>query len=319
MAVKPWLGAIKEPTQPYYKGSGKAPKTGLQLEYAHGYRTKDCRNNLKYLSTDEISYHTAGLGVVMDISSSPHEQFFFDKHTDDIISMAWNADKTVMFTGEMGAKPIIHSWDKDGAPLKSYKGVKEGVSAIAVNDRYLVASGLDDNHYVFVFDINSGTLLASEKGGRDVIIDMKWADDQHFVSVGVKHYKYWSFEGKAVKGKNGSFGKTNCNILCCVAIAEQKILTGASDGSLHIWGGNSISKSQKKLHSKAINALCIHENVVLTGSNDHTIKILSLDGFAVLNTIDCDKLLERSVNRSIRALDAIDNKVLIGTLGSEIY
>ena len=50
MAVKPWLGAIKEPTKPYYKGRGKAPKASLNLAYAHGYRTKDCRDNLKYVS-----------------------------------------------------------------------------------------------------------------------------------------------------------------------------------------------------------------------------------------------------------------------------
>jgi microtubule-associated protein-like 6 len=50
MATKPWLGAIKEPTKPYYKGSGKAPSVDLSLDYAHGYRTKDCRNNLRYIS-----------------------------------------------------------------------------------------------------------------------------------------------------------------------------------------------------------------------------------------------------------------------------
>ena len=31
MAVKPWLGAIKEPTEPYYKGSGKPPPVELEL------------------------------------------------------------------------------------------------------------------------------------------------------------------------------------------------------------------------------------------------------------------------------------------------
>lgn len=51
MAVKPWLGAIKEPTQPYYKSRGKPPRANLSLRYAHGYRTKDCRNNLKYVGS----------------------------------------------------------------------------------------------------------------------------------------------------------------------------------------------------------------------------------------------------------------------------
>jgi hypothetical protein len=31
MAVKPWEGAIKEPTEPYYKGKGKKPKIKLVL------------------------------------------------------------------------------------------------------------------------------------------------------------------------------------------------------------------------------------------------------------------------------------------------
>ena len=53
----------------------------------------------------------------------------------------------------MGAKPSIFRWNKDGEQIKCYKGVKKGVSAVAANKNYLVASGLDDNHYIFVFDI----------------------------------------------------------------------------------------------------------------------------------------------------------------------
>lgn len=76
MAVKPWLGAIKEPTIDYYKGNGKAPKVELVPEYAYGYRTKDCRNNLIYLSPETICYHTAGLGISMQ--TTKREQKFFN-------------------------------------------------------------------------------------------------------------------------------------------------------------------------------------------------------------------------------------------------
>lgn len=121
-----------------------------------------------------------------------------------------------MFTGEMGAKPVIHQWDSSGGKsIRAYKGVKKGVSAIAVNEKLLVGSGLDDDHYIYVFDIKSGALLASEKGGRDVILGMKWVGESSFVSVGVKHFRLWEFSGKTVKGKTGSFGQ-NCNILCSV-------------------------------------------------------------------------------------------------------
>jgi hypothetical protein len=82
----------------------------------------------------------------MNVEDRPHSQIFFDSHNDDIISMAWKEDRSEMFTGEMGAKPSIFRWNKEGEELGCYKGVKKGVSAVAVNEKYLVASGLDDNH-----------------------------------------------------------------------------------------------------------------------------------------------------------------------------
>lgn len=39
----------------------------------------------------------------------------------------------------------------------------------------------------------------------------------------------------------------------------------------------------------------------------------------MLTTIDCGKLFEHSVNSCIRAIDAMGKKLLVGTLGSEIY
>ena len=211
----------------------------------------------------------------MDISQNPKHQTFFDKHNDDIISMAWNEDKTAMFTGEMGAKPTIYQWSSEGSMVQSYRGVKKGVSAIGVNKEYLAAAGLDDNHYVYIFLVNSGKLLTSEKGGRDVIIDIKWIDEDNFVSIGVKHYKYWTLNGKSVKGKTGIFGK-NCNILCCVAVRNSQAYVGASDGSLQIWSGNSCSKNIKA-HSKAIHAICLTKDMILTGSSEENIKIISFD------------------------------------------
>ena len=215
--------------------------------------------------------------------------------------MAWSQDKSAMFTGEMGAKPTIYQWNSDGSMIQSYKGVKKGVSAIGVNSEYMVAAGLDDNHYVYLFSVSSGKLIGSEKGGRDVIIDLKWIDEDNFVSIGVKHYKYWTMNGKQIKGKTGSFGK-NCNILCCVSVKDSKAYVGASDGSLQIWSGNSCSKNVK-VHSRAIHAISLTSNMILTGSSDETIKIISFDGLEVVNTIECAKLFSNSVNKAIRAID----------------
>eukprot|EP00919_Chromeraceae_sp_WS-2016_P015597 GHVR01036799.1.p2 GENE.GHVR01036799.1~~GHVR01036799.1.p2 ORF type:complete len:157 (-),score=21.16 GHVR01036799.1:2011-2481(-) len=155
----------------------------------------------------------------------------------------------------MGAKSTIYGWDINGAITQTYRGAKKGVSAISVNDRYLVAAGLDDNHYVYLFDKERGKLIGSEKGGRDVIIDMKFVGEDSFVSIGVKHFKNWNINGKNLKGKTGIFGK-NCNILCCVTVDREDIFAGASDGTLQSWKGNSCVKSIKA-HPKALHAMCL--------------------------------------------------------------
>ena len=38
----------------------------MTLEYVHGYRNKDCRNNVRYLKGGLIAYNVAALAIVMD-------------------------------------------------------------------------------------------------------------------------------------------------------------------------------------------------------------------------------------------------------------
>ena len=112
MAVKPWMGAIKEPSKPFYNDAAngmKAPDCHIALSYAFGYRTKDMRNNLRFLNKpNKIVFNTAGVGIVQDISSNT--QTFFDKHTDDITAFDLHKDGDTVATGEIGAKPLIYVW-----------------------------------------------------------------------------------------------------------------------------------------------------------------------------------------------------------------
>jgi microtubule-associated protein-like 6 len=50
-SIKPWLGAIKEPTT-YYKdplSQSLAPPATLALDFIFGYNARTSRNNIKYL------------------------------------------------------------------------------------------------------------------------------------------------------------------------------------------------------------------------------------------------------------------------------
>ena len=63
-AVKPWLGAIVAPDN-FIPPNNKPPNAKLELAYVHGYRVKDCRNNLRYLKGGSIVYNAAAVGVVL--------------------------------------------------------------------------------------------------------------------------------------------------------------------------------------------------------------------------------------------------------------
>lgn len=72
MAIKPWIGAIKEPTgylKPPLKQE-KAPAIEINIDFVYGYRAKDCRNNLKYLKNGNIVYHAAALGIVHNLETN---------------------------------------------------------------------------------------------------------------------------------------------------------------------------------------------------------------------------------------------------------
>ena len=76
----------------------------MELNWAHGFRSFDTRNNLKFNKDGNVIFTTAGVGVVQDLSHST--QLFFNKHRDDIVAMAYHAGKNIVATGQMASKEI---------------------------------------------------------------------------------------------------------------------------------------------------------------------------------------------------------------------
>lgn len=106
MAVKPWIGAIREPSS--WKESRQTaeaaapPPAELELNFVYGYRAQDVRSNLFYAgSGSEIVYHAAAVGVVYD--SERHKQRYNLSHTDDIISLATYGQGSMIATGTLGS------------------------------------------------------------------------------------------------------------------------------------------------------------------------------------------------------------------------
>lgn len=78
----------------------EAPRESLELEWVHGYRGWDCRNNLRYNADGGVVFHTAAVGVVMEVES--HRQHFHFGHRDDIVGFAMHPE----VGGAVAATPL---------------------------------------------------------------------------------------------------------------------------------------------------------------------------------------------------------------------
>lgn len=65
--------------------SNSAPDACLRLEWVHGYRSTDCRNNIFYTVDGSVVYHAARVGIVYD--PLQHKQRFMMEHAEDIVSL----------------------------------------------------------------------------------------------------------------------------------------------------------------------------------------------------------------------------------------
>ena len=263
MASKPWKGALREPTgfiKPPFN-QGQAPKIRMDLEYVHGYRSRDCKNNIAYLDDDRIVYHAAAVGVVMD--KTGNTQQFFNQHTDDILSIAFHPDKILVATGQLGPKPPICVWNTTTCQLVSkFQGkLLKGVRSLAFSPSgtYLAGIDMDTYHMLAIYDINAGSLVTVCKTDPSLVLQVVFKSETELVTVGVKHYMFWQFNHQNLVSKRGIF-KTNNNILGCVAATSDMILTGNVLGELYQWSANSIS-TVKKVHTKTLDCITICDDM----------------------------------------------------------
>eukprot|EP00351_Strombidinopsis_sp_SopsisLIS2011_P002524 CAMPEP_0116886858 /NCGR_PEP_ID=MMETSP0463-20121206/20829_1 /TAXON_ID=181622 /ORGANISM="Strombidinopsis sp, Strain SopsisLIS2011" /LENGTH=70 /DNA_ID=CAMNT_0004547941 /DNA_START=566 /DNA_END=778 /DNA_ORIENTATION=+ len=65
MAVKPYVGAIKEPTS-HPKPTKAKPQESYEIDFVHGYKNETVRQNLFYNNDSHPVYMTAALGVILN-------------------------------------------------------------------------------------------------------------------------------------------------------------------------------------------------------------------------------------------------------------
>ncbi|XP_012942464.1 echinoderm microtubule-associated protein-like 6 isoform X2 [Aplysia californica] len=264
---------LKSSMQPGAKRKN-GPTDSLRLEYVHGYRGYDCRNNVFYTQTGEVVYHVAATCVVHN--KEKNAQRFYTEHTDDILCLCIHPLKDIIATGQVGRDPSIHIWDteslKTGSVLKGQH--QRGVCAVdfSVDGKKLASVGLDDNHSIVVWDWKKGEKLATTRGHKDKIFVIKWnpLDHSKLVTVGVKHIKFWTQTGGGFTSNRGTMGKVAklCDMMCVAYGKTSDIcFSGGSDGHVFVWQGVELQKTVKA-HEGPVFAMHSLDKGFVTGGKD---------------------------------------------------
>ena len=349
-ALKPWITNVVNTKPSNYvpsKLDGTAPDAYLELEFVHGYRCHDTRNNLRYTNTGEFVYHTAAVGIVYN--KEEHKQRIFNEHFDDITALAIHPNRKIVATGEIGPYPLVSIWDiETGETVVNFREpLQKGINHLAFSrdGKYLIGTAADDNHNIAVFDWQKGQaedvstvdnphlrrkkgqtqfkgpLYAYAEGGRANILGVCFnKSGDMFACCCVKEVNVFKLQpGKLKKQKcTGLRGDNLTSIMCC-GYLNNTLLCGSIKGKLLICAGTSFTKTLKA-HSSSMNSIFIKENDIgfFTGGSDGN--ILEWDTkYQIKTKISINKPEIHSLNPKVRSIDVDSSgNMLIGTRGGEI-
>lgn len=251
LTIQEIIEGIKEPSgfiKPQVN-QDHAPKIGVKLNYVHGYRSRDCKNNIRYLNDGSIAYHAATLGIVLD--KDTNTQRFFNQHTSAILAIAFHPDGIRLATGDLSPKPEIYIWNSTTcSQLAKFSGhLENGIRSLAYSpsgDR-LAAVDMNDYHMLAIYDTSNAILVALSKIDLTLVLQVVFKTEDQLVTVGPNHFMFWQSNNKSLTSKKGNFKDKN-PILGCVSAEKELILTGNAAGDLCRWEDNIC------VFSKAINA-----------------------------------------------------------------
>ena len=277
MAVKPWIGAIKAPTNPPPPVPNISPETDLELKWVNGFNAFSTRNAVHYDSEGALHYSAATLNVRtalgeeekplpqvpgiptkgenkddVHIKYSPKQycQTYNEDHRDDVLCVAMSEDNKVAASGAMGKKPRIVVYHASGPEQMKTINVlsgfhKRSVSSLAFCKDLLASVGEDESHSVAVYNWKTGTLVASAKGEKQKVFGICFNEDgTRLAQCGVNHIRFWDLKGRNLAPKKGllkGHGKIQPFLsVCHVGVNNpdsDQFIFGGTTGELYVFEG----------------------------------------------------------------------------------
>jgi hypothetical protein len=86
--------------------------------------------------------------------------FSLNCHTDDIMCLCMNVDRTLVATGQVGHSPIVFVWDAHTAEVKGMFRLPKGTRSVTAigfskDSKYIACADFHNDHNVYCFDWQS--------------------------------------------------------------------------------------------------------------------------------------------------------------------
>jgi len=310
-AVKPWLGAIKEP-KPKPKINKKAPAEAYAIDWVYGYRSEEARMNCQFNSSGHAVYPTAALGVVFDYKNMKQSYFgggktsfsgrkqddeSKDGHSDDVTALCVSFSRAMVASGQNGQKPLVFLWDANTAEVIGKKRLPKGsrlVTAIGISagDKYVAAADAAEKITVHLFEVAGGVAPVASVAINMKVVHLAFnpTSEDTFATAGKDHMALCVYDGKktvkATKGKAGKGGKIESQ--CSAAFSsdpahKNACFTGSSGGQVVHWVNGEVAKTYPN-NKGSVHSIALRQDaaaggeVALVGGNDKTLTVYKFDG-----------------------------------------
>ncbi|CAB1335195.1 unnamed protein product, partial [Coregonus sp. 'balchen'] len=335
--------ALPQPEKLQTNNVGKKKRTieDLVLDLVFGYRGNDCRNNVHYLNEGaDIIYHTASVGIVLNLTTAC--QSFYIEHSDDILCLTINqhpkfpnvvATGQVGDTGDMSAtSPSIHVWDAMNKQTLSVLRCfhSRGVCSVSFSatGKLLLSVGLDPEHTITIWKWQEGVNVASRSGHiqRIFVAEFRPDSDTQFVSVGIKHVRFWTLAGRALLSKKGvmsTIEDARMQTMLSVAFGANNLtFTGTISGDVCVWKDHILVRVVAKAHTGPVFTMytTLRDGLIVTGGKERPSK----EGGALklwdqeLKRCRAFRLETGQIIDCVRSVCRGKGKILVGTRNAEI-
>jgi microtubule-associated protein-like 6 len=284
--------------------SSAAPDSDeLELEWIHGFRGFDTRNNVRYFN-NLVIYHAAALGVVLDPLKKT--QRFFHGHTDDIMALTTyqspqdRLTSMLVATGQQG-KGNTFIWEVKANSIKTISAIKTNQRSVHMlefsKDGRLIISIAEDKS-IAISDWKSNNIIVNTKGEGGVTHDLTSilsSTNFSFVSCGDKHIKFWTLNGRNLTGNKISTSSkkgTSIQHFLCIVEINGVIIIGCEDGNLYccsqkgvvaLFSHHQYPGAEKKSKQPSVTSIYFENDLMVTGSKNGSICIWDVKNISIKN------------------------------------